>query len=148
MRMNITDSENNTITKQLILGNLHLPQEILNYIYSFAFQDKEIYARKKKYSKLLTDIFQNILRDCGGPNFYSGHWTIYYNRIRTYEEEMNHPYTVTFNRDTLLQLQGISCMKCGNYMFHNIYNILENHNNKYLYCVCPERQTVREFYGE
>jgi hypothetical protein len=133
---NIDSAENTAISKQLVLGNIQLPQDVLNYVYSFTFQDKEIYAIKKKISKIITDTFQNIARDCGIEGlYYPGHWAIYYNKIPS-EEEMNNPdYMTTFNRDALIQLQGVSCMKCGNYIFHNIYDII-NHDNKYLYCHC------------
>lgn len=146
-QMNIVDLENKAITKQLILGNVNLPQDILSCVYSFAFQDKNIYARKKKYSKMLTDTFQNIFRECGGPGIYPGHWTIYCNRIPT-EEERGYPnYIIAIEPDESLQLQGVSCIKCGNYIFHNIYDFLDNHNNKYLYCHCQnEGDIVRNQY--
>lgn len=131
---NIDSAENTAISKQLVLGNIQLPQDVLNCVYSFTFQDKEIYAIKKEFSKIITDTFQNITRDCGVEGFYPGHWAIYYNRTPS-EEEMNDP-----GPDDLLQFQGVSCMNCGNYIFHNIYGIVDNLDNKYLYCQCNNEE--------
>lgn len=136
-----TVAENTAISKQLILGNIQLPQDILNCVYSFTFQDKEIYARKKMYSKMLTDTFKNIVRECGGPGIYPGHWTIYYDRIPTEEERRYPNYIVAIEPDESLQFQGVSCMNCGNYIFHNIYGIVDNLDNKYLYCRCINEES-------
>lgn len=140
----VKDSENKAISTQLILNQIQLPQDILNCVYSFTFQDKEIYATKKNFSKMLTQTFKNVIREGEREGLYPGHWAFYYNRTLT-EEEMNGVYYI-FTKDDRLQLQGVSCMSCGNYIFHNMYELLQNHDNKYLYCLCQDEQNVRSEY--
>lgn len=127
----ISFEENKAINTQLAM-NIPLNGDVLSLIKSFVFEDKNIYIQKKLQNQRNDEVFQTIKSTIGyeayefevegGP---VGYWTVW--------------SPPSNERHNDLQLQSLSCLKCGKYINVSTWE-LESAimDNKYLMCVNGE----------
>lgn len=110
----------NSITKQMLMNKIILPQELLNEMKSYCFYDVKSWETinfiKSKKNRI-HDLFKNSTISRANPDdYYSDdedndeHWIFW-----TFDEEDG------LNK----QFQGINCKHCGNYKMiqnHDLYS--------------------------
>lgn len=151
--VDISDEENKAIHSQLIMNKFNLNQDVVNYICSFIFYDKNEYNKiklQKIYKKALIDRLNMDIVKFGQQLEYEWHWHIAFNcRINTNEK-----------KDVSINIQAINCCVCGRYtMFGNMnlhmfqpnsikYIVCDNVNHSYIYGMDYDKNDKYNMYNE
>lgn len=136
--MSITSvEENNAINTQLVLNHLNLNDDVMNIIKTFAFYDKNEYAKKKIQKKnkeiVMSQIKNEMIKTGRVSDRGEWHWSIHFESSQSDGHDMN------------LQFQSTTCMTCGKYVFVGSSILHEQiQNNPRLMCVDEEHHNLYE----